>query len=191
MARRMTIRCTTRTTSTAATRSTSSAGAATGPTRAWAASSCPSTRPRGPTRTSPTAAWSRSRGRWPEALVCGTERGRPLAEPPRSVVRVVLDRVNLFGLRALGAAPRGVLDPLVLLEGAEAVHLDGGVVDEDVGRAVVRGNEAVALVRVEPLHGALRHVLLLLMTISGTHGRVSRVEAAGVVTGPALGEALP
>jgi hypothetical protein len=49
------------------------------------------------------------------------------------VVRDVLDRVNLFRLRALGAAASGVLDPLVLLEGAEPVHLDGGVVDEDVG----------------------------------------------------------
>src|SRR5262249_22177535 len=101
----------------------------------------------------------------------------PSWDRPVCSFRDVLQRVNLFGLRALGTAPRGVLDPLILLEGAEAVHLDGGVVDEDVGRAVVRGDEAVALVRVEPLHGALRHVLLLLMTIFGNHGRVSRVAA--------------
>ena len=50
-ARSTTTRCTTRPTSTVATRCTSSAGTATGPTRAWAASSCPSTRPRRRTRT--------------------------------------------------------------------------------------------------------------------------------------------
>src|SRR6202012_5705903 len=76
---------------------------------------------------------------------------------------------------------RGVLNTLVLGQGAEAVDLDGGVVDEDVGGAVVRGDEAVALVRVEPLHGALRHVLLLHMTISGTHGRASRVATTAVL----------
>src|ERR1700755_1119667 len=76
------------------------------------------------------------------------ETGRSLPGPPRSacslLVRYVLDRVNFFSLRALGTAASGVLDPLVLLEGAEPVHLDGGVVDEDVGRAVVRGDETVA-----------------------------------------------
>src|SRR5580704_10126193 len=76
--------------------------------------------------------------------------------------RDVLQRVDFLRLRALGAAPSGVLNPLVLLKSAESVDLDGGVVDEDVGRAVVRGDKTIALVRVEPLHGALRHVLLLL-----------------------------
>lgn len=46
------------------------------------------------------------------------------------------------------------LDELADAEGAEAVGLDGGVVDEEVLAAVVWGDEAVALVVVEPLHGA-------------------------------------
>src|ERR1700744_1968219 len=88
--------------------------------------------------------------------------------PPLSVLllyrwlRHPLDRVDFLRLRALGAAASRVLHPLVLVQGAETVDLNGGVVDEDVGRAVVRGDEAIALVRVEPLHSALRHVLLLL-----------------------------
>src|ERR1035438_2472950 len=89
-------------------------------------------------------------------------RGGPSQDRPALVCRDVLQRVHFFRLRALRAAPSGVLDPLVLLKGTETVDLDGGVVDEDVGRAVVRGDETIALVRVEPLHGALRHVLLLL-----------------------------
>jgi len=56
--------------------------------------------------------------------------------------------VDLLGLRALGPAGRGVLDPLVVLEAAVTVSLDGGVVDEDVGGAVVGGDEPIALVRV-------------------------------------------
>jgi hypothetical protein len=44
--------------------------------------------------------------------------------------------VDLLGLRALSATSSGVLDALVLLEAAVTVSLDGGVVDEDVWRAV-------------------------------------------------------
>ena len=40
-------------------------------------------------------------------------------------------------MRALGTAAGRVLDPLVFLEAAVAVSLDGGVVDEDIGSAVV------------------------------------------------------
>src|ERR1700722_142539 len=69
-----------------------------------------------------------------------------------------LDRLNLLGLRALGAAASGELDPLVLLEAAVALCLDGGVVHEDVGGAVVRLDKTEALVGVEPLHGALSHL---------------------------------
>src|SRR5215469_5500273 len=73
----------------------------------------------------------------------------------------VSDRADLLRLRALGALGDGVLDPLVVLEAAVAVSLDGGMVDEDVRRAVVRGDEPVALVRVEPLHSSLSHCALL------------------------------
>src|SRR6266568_1371235 len=69
-----------------------------------------------------------------------------------------LERADLLGLRALRASPGGELDPLVLRKAAETVGLDGRVVNEDVGGAVVGGNEAVTLVGVEPLHDALSHV---------------------------------
>jgi len=49
------------------------------------------------------------------------------------------------------------LHDLVLLEGTVAVGLDGRVVDEDVRTTVGLGDEAVALLSVEPLHGSLSH----------------------------------
>src|SRR5512146_2170257 len=73
------------------------------------------------------------------------------------------DRLDLLGLRALGPLGRGELDPLVLLEAAVAGRLDSGVVHEDVGGAIVWGDETEALVRVEPLHCALSHLILLLL----------------------------
>src|ERR1700735_5087372 len=89
-----------------------------------------------------------------------------------------LDRANLLGLRALGALAGGELDPLVLCKTAETVSLDGGVVNEDVGGAVVGGDETVALVSVEPLHSALSHVAFSCCTTFGVHGCVSRDAAA-------------
>src|SRR6266496_2149008 len=67
------------------------------------------------------------------------------------------DRADFLGLRPLGAPAGGELDPLVVLEAAVTVNLDGGVVNEDVGSAVVGDDETVALVGVEPLHCALSH----------------------------------
>src|SRR5947209_9893981 len=64
---------------------------------------------------------------------------------------------DLVGLRALLALDDLEGDPLALVEALVAVHLDGGVVDEDV-LAAVHGDEAEALLGVEPLHGALCHV---------------------------------
>src|SRR5580698_2774817 len=69
-----------------------------------------------------------------------------------------LERPDLLSLGALGALTGGELDSLVFLQAAESVNLNRGVVHEDVGAAVVGGDEPVALVGVEPLHGALRHV---------------------------------
>src|SRR5690606_13428083 len=54
------------------------------------------------------------------------------------------------------------LDLLVLLERAVAARRDGRVVGEDVGAAVVGGDEAEALFSVEPLHGSGCHGVLLL-----------------------------
>src|SRR6266511_4443368 len=68
------------------------------------------------------------------------------------------DNANAVGLWALLPLGDLELDLLALLEGPEARRLDGGVVDEDVGLALALGDEAVALLSVEPLHGALCHV---------------------------------
>ena len=68
-----------------------------------------------------------------------------------------LERLNLLGLRALGPPAGRVLNPLVLLKAAVTVSLDGGVMNEDVIGAVIRGDETVPLVGVEPLHSALSH----------------------------------
>src|SRR5215469_7134257 len=72
--------------------------------------------------------------------------------------RIWSERTDLLSLGALGALAGGELDPLVLLKAAEAINLNRGVVHEDVGAAVIRGDKPVPLVSVEPLHGALRHV---------------------------------
>src|SRR5262249_58785074 len=61
------------------------------------------------------------------------------------------DGVNVLGFLALLARPDLELDELALVEGAVAVHLDGRVVDEYVLSAFA-GDEAVTLLRVEPLH---------------------------------------
>src|SRR6476659_4544366 len=50
---------------------------------------------------------------------------------------------------------------LVLLEGAEAVGVDGGVVNEDIRAASLLGEEAEALFSVEPLDGSGSHKALL------------------------------
>src|SRR2546430_15445492 len=60
-------------------------------------------------------------------------------------------------LRALRALGYLELHVLVLLQAAEAVSVNLGVVHEDV-RSVGAGDEAVALLRVEPLDGSLCHV---------------------------------
>jgi hypothetical protein len=63
------------------------------------------------------------------------------------------------GLWALGALRDLELDPLAILEGLVTIHLDGGEVNENI-RAVVDRDEAVALLGVEPLNGALSHCAL-------------------------------
>src|SRR3954452_16008687 len=62
-------------------------------------------------------------------------------------------RVGLWAFLALGDLE---LDSLALFEALVAVGLDGAVVDEDV-TAAIHGDEAVALLGVEPLDRALCH----------------------------------
>src|SRR6266700_8099987 len=75
-----------------------------------------------------------------------------------------LERADLVSLRSLRTAYRRVLDALVLLKAAVTVSRDRGVVNEDVRRGVVGGDETIALVRVEPLHCSLSHCALLFET---------------------------
>src|SRR6478736_2034981 len=69
---------------------------------------------------------------------------------------------DVLSLQALGAAGGLEFDLLVLLERAVAARCDRAEVREDVGRAVVRSDEAEALVGVEPLDGSGSHILFLL-----------------------------
>src|SRR6478609_9615832 len=69
------------------------------------------------------------------------------------------ERTDVLRLRALRALGDVELDLLVLVQRLVAVGLDGRVVHEDVVAAVLLRNEAETLLGVEPLHGALSHVL--------------------------------
>src|SRR4051794_38749538 len=64
---------------------------------------------------------------------------------------------DVHSLRSLAALLRLVLDAGALRQGPEPVHLDVGVVDEEVLPPLVRRDEAVALRVVEPLHSSGRH----------------------------------
>src|SRR2546430_12248956 len=78
-----------------------------------------------------------------------------------SNLATALQRGHAGGLRALGALADLELDLLVLLKATEAVALDLRVVHEDVGAAIVGGDETEALLGVEPLHNTSCHNCLL------------------------------
>src|SRR5690349_9694333 len=78
----------------------------------------------------------------------------PFREP--GLRRVLSGDADGVGLRTLLALDDLEGHPLPLVEALVPVHLDGRVVDEDV-LAAVDGDEAEALLGVEPLHGALCH----------------------------------
>src|SRR5262245_957474 len=65
-------------------------------------------------------------------------------------------QTNVFRLGTLVTLRDFKLDALTVLQRLVAVHLDGREVDEDV-LPPIDGNEAVALLAVEPLDGALCH----------------------------------
>src|SRR3954452_17202416 len=87
----------------------------------------------------------------------GNSEARSPARGPGLAVELSSAGGDLVGLGALGALDDLEVDPLALFEALVPVHLDGRVVDEDVLTAV-DGDEAEALLGVEPLHGALCHV---------------------------------
>src|SRR5215210_887058 len=68
-----------------------------------------------------------------------------------------LERGDVVRLHPLAALRRLVRDLGALLEGLEALAGYAGVVDEEVLAALVRGDEAVALLVAEPLHCSLGH----------------------------------
>ena len=116
----------------------------------------------------------------PGQMEAAKSLGMPGGAPARGapVSAAASERAYLLCLRPLGALACGEFDPLVLLQTAETISAwIGGVVNQDVGGAVVGGDESIALVSVEPLHGALSHVLSPTETIVGIHGCVSRVAA--------------
>jgi hypothetical protein len=77
------------------------------------------------------------------------ESPAPSCEPGFPAVIGESDGSDRLGLRSPIALRDVELDPLALFEGAVAIRLDGGEVDEYVPTTVDR-DEAVALVRVEP-----------------------------------------
>jgi hypothetical protein len=68
-----------------------------------------------------------------------------------------LQRLNVLCLPALGALHHVKLNCLTLLEGAEALCLNGGVVDEDIFSALA-ADESETLGVVKPLHCSLFHI---------------------------------
>src|SRR6188472_1641099 len=69
------------------------------------------------------------------------------------------DRADVLRLGALGTLGDVELNLLVLVQGLVALGLNRRVVHENVVAAVLLRNEAETLLGVEPLHGALSHVL--------------------------------
>src|SRR5690606_25829182 len=85
-------------------------------------------------------------------------------QPGREPVGTGLDRSvmrhdHVAGLGTLGSLLGVERDLVTLVEGPEAVRLDGGEVDEDVFPALVLSDETVALLTAEPLDLACRHDL--------------------------------
>ncbi len=79
--------------------------------------------------------------------------------------------VSLWTLLSLGHLE---LDPLPLFQALVPVHVNRAVVDEDIRTAAVHGDEAEALLRVEPLNRALSHVPFSLLVQSGPTPRGPR-----------------
>src|SRR6266571_393358 len=96
------------------------------------------------------------------------KRERP--PPPGSGLSLLwsplLVLADVLGLQALRSLDDVELHAVALHQRPEALHLNGGVVDEYVLPALLR-DEAEAFAVVEPLHRALRHVAFsLLRTVS-------------------------
>src|SRR5829696_4939414 len=82
---------------------------------------------------------------------------RATADRAARVQRRPLDGGDVDRLRALVALLLLVGHLRALGERAVPVGVDAGVMDEEVAAALVRGDEAEALLVAEPLHGSGRH----------------------------------
>src|SRR6187431_3240534 len=94
----------------------------------------------------------------------GTTRCERAPAGPMPAEGALSERADVLGLFALTSGGHVELDALTLGEALVAVTLDCGEVDEHVV-ATLTSDEAVALLAVEPLHGALCHVLLPLRAL--------------------------
>jgi hypothetical protein len=81
-----------------------------------------------------------------------------LATGRETTRRAGLDLPDVHRLRPLVAGLLVIGDLAVLLERLEAISLNAGKVDEEVAIALIRSDEAEALLVVEPLHGTGRHL---------------------------------
>src|SRR5436309_15359180 len=82
--------------------------------------------------------------------------GGPAPAPDRGAG--ASDLCDVYRLRTLVARLLVIGDLGVLLERLEAASVDACVMDEEVPVALIGGDEAVALLVVEPLHGSGRHL---------------------------------
>src|SRR5690606_23204330 len=100
-----------------------------------------------------------------------TNGGRSCDRPPPGWIRLraqscapaLLDLGDVLRRGALGPLDDVELNPLTFREAAEAISLDGSVVDEAVLGAVLGRDEPITLGVVEPLHraGDARHAAVL------------------------------
>jgi hypothetical protein len=79
------------------------------------------------------------------------------SRPFFAMLRCGLQRLNVLCLPALGALHHVELNCLTLLEGAEALCLNGGVVNENIFSALA-ADESETLGVVKPLHCSLFHI---------------------------------
>jgi hypothetical protein len=73
------------------------------------------------------------------------------------------DCPNVLSLQTLGATRHFKFNLLSLLKGAEPIHLDRGVVAENIFSAAILREETEALCIVEPLDSSSRHIVLLVL----------------------------
>src|SRR5688572_19254039 len=100
---------------------------------------------------------STQRGTSPSRVATAPTERAHLSGPSQSSMTESSDELDVHRARALGVVLLLIGDALVVLKRAEALGHDRGVVDEEVLAALVRRDEAEALLVTEELDGSLRH----------------------------------